>query len=48
MSGSVGLAVRDTGGGMEREMGAAWAWELGLVYPVWLRNLSTCRMHVMY
>ena len=41
MSGSVGLAVRLMGGGMEIEMGGAFAWDVGLAYPVWLRNLST-------
>ena len=33
--------MRDKGGGMEIEMGGACGWEVGLVYPVWPRNLST-------
>ena len=41
MSGSVGLALMVMGGGIEIEMDGALAWDVGLAYPVWLRNLST-------
>ena len=47
MSGRVGLAVRDMGGGMEIEMGGACGWEVGLVYPVWPRNLSTYSKNIV-
>ena len=39
--------MRDMGGGMEIEMGGACGWEVGLVYPVWPRNLSTCSDNMM-